>query len=383
MLPFTPPALVQSDPDLPQALELAQPGMERIAPSVWVGRAAPGVWVTSFTHHLEDGTAYPANGLLLEVEGGAVLVDPGWDAKQAEALLAWSRGTLKRPVLKAVVTHSHADRSGGVATLQAAKIPVIGLGLTRELLLKQGKAAPEAVPGLEAGLVKDPLGFELFYPGPGHTRDNIVVYVPSAKLLGGGCFLKSTTAPDLGYLEDASVESWPRSLRRLREAFPDARIQVPGHGGLQGSAIARTQSLLAQSVALSGAGLKAQQLDAAGLAKLPRVKVKASVHGQESTYEGVPLAELLKAAGAPQGEQLRGEAARLALVATGADGYRAVFSLAELDPAVAERGVILADRKDGQPLPASEGPFRLVAPQEQRPVRWVRQLSALTLKAVD
>jgi DMSO/TMAO reductase YedYZ molybdopterin-dependent catalytic subunit len=207
--------------------------------------------------------------------------------------------------------------------------------------------------------------------------------VPSAHLLYGGCLLKSTTAPSLGNLEDASLEHWPVALRKLREAFPDAQIQVPGHGAVSGDANAASQALLAGSVTLSGGGLKAMTLDAAALAKLPRVTVKASDHGKDVSFEGVPLAELLKAAGAPLGEALRGDRARLALVATGADGYRAVFALAELDPAFADRGVILADRRDGQPLSAKEGPFRLVAPGEARQARWVRQLSALTLKPVE
>ena len=64
-----------------------------------------------------------------------------------------------------------------------------------------------------------------------------------------------------------------------------------------------------------------------------------------------------------------------------ADGYRAVYSLAELDPALHDGVVILADRRDGRALDAKEGPFRLVAPGDKRPARWVRQLDMLRLVA--
>ena len=48
-----------------------------------------------------------------------------------------------------------------------------------------------------------------------------------------------------------------------------------------------------------------------------------------------------------------------------------VFSLAELDAGIADSEVIVADTMDGAPLGDKLGPFRLVAPHEKRPARWV------------
>ena len=70
------------------------------------------------------------------------------------------------------------------------------------------------------------------------------------------------------------------------------------------------------------------------------------------------------------------------LLVEAADGYKAVFALAELDPAFAVRDIILADKRDGKPLGAKEGPFRIVAPGDKRGARWVRQVTALRLIAV-
>jgi molybdopterin-dependent oxidoreductase-like protein protein len=80
------------------------------------------------------------------------------------------------------------------------------------------------------------------------------------------------------------------------------------------------------------------------------------------TYEGVALEELLRRAGATLGEQLRGRAMASYVIAEGEDGYRVVFSLAELDSGILESEVIVADTVDGAPLMAQQGPFRLVAP---------------------
>ena len=82
------------------------------------------------------------------------------------------------------------------------------------------------------------------------------------------------------------------------------------------------------------------------------------------------------------GDKLRGPRMSEVLLVEAADGYRVAFSLAEVDPAFSERDIILADKRDGKPLDAKEGPLRIVAPGDERPARWVRQVTALRLIAV-
>jgi len=67
------------------------------------------------------------------------------------------------------------------------------------------------------------------------------------------------------------------------------------------------------------------------------------------------------------------------VIAEARDGYRAVFSLAELDSGILESEAIVADTMDGPPLVAGQGPFRLVAPHEKRPARWVRMRKSITV----
>jgi DMSO/TMAO reductase YedYZ molybdopterin-dependent catalytic subunit len=114
------------------------------------------------------------------------------------------------------------------------------------------------------------------------------------------------------------------------------------------------------------------------LAKLPRQSVRArDRENKESAFEGVPLVEILKAAGVKFGEDLRGPNLALYLVVEASDGYRVVFALSELDPASADRIILLADHRDGQPLAPREGPLRVIVPGEKRFARWVRQVVAL------
>jgi len=93
----------------------------------------------------------------------------------------------------------------------------------------------------------------------------------------------------------------------------------------------------------------------------------------------VPLEEILRKAGVPNGEHLRGAAMATYVMAEATDGYRVVFSLAELDSGILDSGIIVADTLDGAPLSEKEGPFKIVAPHEKRPARWVRMLKSVTV----
>jgi DMSO/TMAO reductase YedYZ molybdopterin-dependent catalytic subunit len=115
------------------------------------------------------------------------------------------------------------------------------------------------------------------------------------------------------------------------------------------------------------------------LAKLPRQTVRAKGHdGVDSQFEGVPLIEILAKAGVPTGQALRGPAMAQYVIVEAADGYRAAFAVAELDPAFTDRVILLADHRDGKPLSTQSGPLEIIVPGEKKHARWVRQV--ITLK---
>jgi DMSO/TMAO reductase YedYZ molybdopterin-dependent catalytic subunit len=122
-------------------------------------------------------------------------------------------------------------------------------------------------------------------------------------------------------------------------------------------------------------------LSIADLKKMPRKTLTVvNPHTQKSeVYEGVLLEELLRRAGGAQGEKLRGTAMATYVVAEGSDGYRVIFSLAELDSGMIDSDVIVADTLDGAAIGVDVGPLRIVAPHEKRPARWVRMLIAITV----
>jgi hypothetical protein len=118
------------------------------------------------------------------------------------------------------------------------------------------------------------------------------------------------------------------------------------------------------------------------LAALPHKTV--TVHNEhtkaDETYSGVPLIDLLAKLGVsakPMGKYMA-----FYLVAVGSDGYKAVYSMAEVNPDVHDATVIVADAEGGKPL-AADGPLKLIASRETRPARWVRNLVAIKVQAAQ
>jgi metallo-beta-lactamase class B len=201
---------------------------------------APDVWL--YVSEREDGVA--GNSLVVSLPDGPLLVDPPWGDTQTEAILDWSQRALGRPIAYAVSTHSHADRTGGIGALDTRGIKTGALALTAARTKADKVPAPEAV--FTEGAHADARGFELFFPGAGHAPDNIVVWLPKARVLFGGCLVKAEESADLGNVADADLAHWPAAIEAVRARYPTASIVVPGHGRVGTTrALDRTVELVA------------------------------------------------------------------------------------------------------------------------------------------
>ena len=118
-------------------------------------------------------------------------------------------------------------------------------------------------------------------------------------------------------------------------------------------------------------------------AALPHKSVSVfNAHSKANeSYSGVPLTDLLAKVGVPTGENVRGKLFLSGVVALGTDGYSVLFALAEVDPSIHTGDVIVADAMDGKKL-GEDGAFKLVASEERRPARWVRNLNSIEVVEV-
>jgi metallo-beta-lactamase class B len=69
-----------------------------------------------------------------------------------------------------------------------------------------------------------------YYPGAAHSLDNIVVWIPSEKILFPGCMVKSLNSTDLGNIADGDINAYPVTIEKVIKKFSTAEIVIPGHG---------------------------------------------------------------------------------------------------------------------------------------------------------
>lgn len=182
---------------------------------------------TSF--QLYNNTPFPSNGLIVSTTEGLVLIDTGWGEEQTKQLLKWIKKNLKQEVVLCIATHAHEDRVGGIKLLLKKGIRFVSTPLTAQKTADQGLPKPEGVLSNDTTFVIGKTTIQTYFPGAGHTDDNIVVYFPDAKILAGGCLIKSYVAMGIGNIADANLKTWRQSVKNVQLKFPDTQFVIPGH----------------------------------------------------------------------------------------------------------------------------------------------------------
>lgn len=221
----TPPLAVEKSQ---VALDVAQ--LEgKTGPDIELHRISDRVWLHLSAHDVPGFGRVEANGLIVFGSGGAVIVDTAWTPEQTRWLLERVRAATGKDAMAMIATHSHNDRAGGVSTAAAAGVPVYASARTKSLLGDQGDAISHPF-DTTATIELDDVHVELFYPGAGHTIDNIVVHVREQGVLFGGCLVRAGESNWIGNVADADVPAWPATMDRVMERYGKARVVVPGHG---------------------------------------------------------------------------------------------------------------------------------------------------------
>ena len=208
-----------------------QKGRISIAADLEVERISDNIWRHISYEYLESFGRSSANGLVVVAGDEAVLVDTPWRDEQTATLFDWVREELGARVTTVVVTHSHPDNLGGLGEAHRRGSQSVAYEKTVAFARDNGRVVPQLAVGASYDLSLDTLELELRLYGGGHTADNIVVWIPQENVLFGGCLVRSATTQIMGYTEEADLESWPVTLRRVLEQYGSREpIVVPGHG---------------------------------------------------------------------------------------------------------------------------------------------------------
>lgn len=208
---------------------------------------ADNIWLHHSYMQTDEWGVVSSNGLVVVHEKDAYIIDTPWSEADTEVLLDWI-AEQSWQAKASISTHFHLDRSAGIAVLNERSIDTYASHQTNRLLKEQGWAM--ATQEFDDDSFKLLAGvIEAYYPGPGHAMDNIVVWLPQAQILAGGCLIRESATQSLGYTADGSVAAWADSVQNVIGRFPDIVQVIPGHGEPGGAELlTRTQDLAKQGV---------------------------------------------------------------------------------------------------------------------------------------
>lgn len=183
----------------------------------------------------DDKTPFPANGLYIVTANGIILIDTPWDEAQTQQLVDTLQRRYKQKIKLCISTHFHSDRTAGLDLLKKNGVKTYATVLTNQLAKRHGNKQAEFTFSKDTVFnVGGGVAVQTFFPGGGHTKDNIVVWLPQSKVLFGGCLIKSMETNSIGYTADANIPEWPGSITRVKNRFKNIRYLIPGHQGWQG-----------------------------------------------------------------------------------------------------------------------------------------------------
>jgi metallo-beta-lactamase class B len=182
---------------------------------------------TTFNTYL--GKKFPANGLYVVTSQGVIIIDTPWDTTQFQVLLDT---IVSRHGLRAIMclsTHFHEDRTGGLNYFKNTGMATYTTSATDNISAEKGFPRATHLMHQDTVFKVGEVAMEVFYPGPGHTLDNIVVWFPRERILYGGCLIKSTDDSTLGNTKDGNLQEYAASVRRVKKRFLRPIWVIPGH----------------------------------------------------------------------------------------------------------------------------------------------------------
>jgi hypothetical protein len=144
---------------------------------------------------------------------------------------------------------------------------------------------------------------------------------------------------------------------------------------------------LAQGVARAGdltlrVDGKPATIKRATLDSMPQKTIRLGAGPDSGEVSGVDLWQVLQYARAVSDQASGRQRAVMYLRVTGSDNASAVIALVEVDPSFSTRRTLLVSKRNGAPLDATEGPWRLILPEDTRHARWIRNVVSISVETL-
>ena len=223
----------------PREPDSAQPVARAVAPGAWMVQGLSALGSSANRNFI-------SNAAFVETMHGVVVVDALGSPELARELLREILRLTGKPVTHVIVTHYHADHIYGLQAFKEAGATIVAhrdarlylnsdtaqqrLQASREELFPWIDEHTRLVPAdvwIEAPatmMVGDTV-IELHPGGPAHTPEDLVVWLPSRRVLFAGDLVFRGRIPFVGQADSAH---WIQALDGLLKF--EADVIVPGHG---------------------------------------------------------------------------------------------------------------------------------------------------------
>ena len=170
----------------------------------------------------------PCNGMIVTNKKEAVVFDtPIGDIPSSE-LIDWITKTLKCKIIAVIPTHYHFDNLGGLNEFHKQGIVSYANKKTIEMANEYLPIPQNSFDNYMELKVGDKEVYIEFL-GEGHTPDNVIGYFPYEDIMFGGCLIKNLGDGE-GNIEEANVEEWSETVRKIKMKYPDVKKILTGHG---------------------------------------------------------------------------------------------------------------------------------------------------------
>ena len=200
--------------------DLPTPKLVRVANSLYT--------IENANATLDELRAFGGNVIVYVTDEGVLLVDTKF-APMHDFIVEQVASLTDLPIKLVVVTHNHADHSGGVDAMQAIGATAIVSAADREHMLHTAESPPQIAYSGHLELLLGGQEVKLIELR-GHTQGDTVAYFPAERVVAAGDLVTTaTTIPTLvNYADGGTWSDLDRALDAI--AALDFDYLVGGHG---------------------------------------------------------------------------------------------------------------------------------------------------------
>ena len=185
--------------------------------------------LTKLTEHTYIHTCEGNNGMVFFNGHDALIISTPDSDIETQNLIDWVTKEQNRKIVGYIIDRWHPDAMEGLDIVHKNGIITYSYELTRQIAKEKGLPVPQIGfdPKTEIQVGNEKV--ICHYLGEAHTKDGIVIWIPSDQILFGGNEIRNLNGW-VGNIWDACLDKWSETATRVKNEYGSAKIVVPGHG---------------------------------------------------------------------------------------------------------------------------------------------------------